>query len=156
MASSAPELRGTQVIGVGRKHIPDYLLFTHTGPVVVDVKPARRAAKPENVATFAWTKQVVESKGWRYELWNEPPPVELANVRLLAGYRRNRLFDPDLVEKLLVADLDGATLAQAFAYLPERPRPLVRAAVLHLLWRQHFLLDLTRPLSLTQMLWRAG
>jgi hypothetical protein len=82
--------------------------------------------------------------------------VELANVRLLAGYRRNRLFDPDLVEKLLVADLDGATLAQAFAYLPERPRPLVRAAVLHLLWRQHFLLDLTRPLSLTQMLWRAG
>jgi hypothetical protein len=42
-----PFLLSATVIGVGRKHIPDYLLFTHTGPVVVDVKPARRAAKPE-------------------------------------------------------------------------------------------------------------
>ena len=99
---------------------------------------------------------MVESKGWRYELWTEPPSVELENVRFLAGYRRGWLFDPDLVEGLRTADLDGATLAQAFKSFPERPRPLVRSAILHLLWRQRFLVDLTRPLSPAQVLWRAG
>lgn len=29
-----------------RKHIPDYLLITDTGPVVVDVKPGRHLAEP--------------------------------------------------------------------------------------------------------------
>ena len=35
-----------------RKHIPDYLLITDTGPVVVDVKPAQRLADPKVAFTF--------------------------------------------------------------------------------------------------------
>jgi hypothetical protein len=150
-----PFLLSATVAGLARKHIPDYLLFTDTVPVVVDVKPAHRAVKPENVVTFAWTKQVVESKGWQYELWTEPPAVELENVKFLAGYRRNWLFDPELLDELRATDLDGATLAQAFESLSGRPRPLVRSAMLHLLWQQHFLVDLTQPLSPAQVLRRA-
>lgn len=73
-------LRG-DVDGVLRRHIPDYLLFTGAGPVVVDVKPRHRVDRPENTFTFAWTKRAVESRGWRYEVWNEPSAVELENVR---------------------------------------------------------------------------
>src|SRR5699024_8895744 len=41
---------------VEHKHIPDFLLITDRGPKVVDVKPARRLAKPEVASTFAWTR----------------------------------------------------------------------------------------------------
>lgn len=144
------------VAGVLRRHIPDYLLFTDAVPIVVDVKPAHRVTKPENAFTSAWTKRLVESRGWRYEIWSEPEPVELANVKFLAGYRRDWLFDSALVEELRATDLDGATLGQAFGSLPGRPRPLVRSAMLHLLWRRCFLVDLTEPLSAAHVVRRAG
>ncbi|GGP98588.1 hypothetical protein GCM10010215_25340 [Streptomyces virginiae] len=61
--------------GKVRKHIPDYLLITEQGPLVVDVKPSGRLPKPEVAFTVAWTRQVVESRGWEYEVWSEPPAV---------------------------------------------------------------------------------
>jgi hypothetical protein len=151
-----PFLLSATVAASRRTHVPDYLLVSDAGPVVVDVKPARRAIDSKNAFTFDWTQRVVERQGWRYELWTEPPPAEWNNVRYLAGYRRDWLFDQDLVDRLRTTDLDGATLAHAFTSLPEQPRPLVRSAVLHLLWRQHFLVDLSRPLTSSDVLRRAG
>ena len=142
-----PFLLRAEVGGVLRRHIPDYLLFTGAGPLVVDVKPRHRVVKPENAFTFAWTRQVAESRGWRYEVWSEPPRAELENVRFLAGYRRDWLFDHKLLAELRYADLDGVTLAAACRSLSKRPTAIVRSAVLHLLWQQHFRVDLTRPLS---------
>ncbi|MFI5750892.1 TnsA-like heteromeric transposase endonuclease subunit [Streptomyces sp. NPDC051644] len=49
--------------GKVRKHIPDYLLLTEQGPVVVDVKPLHRVSKPEVAFAFGWTRQLVESRG---------------------------------------------------------------------------------------------
>ncbi|MFI9543754.1 TnsA-like heteromeric transposase endonuclease subunit [Streptomyces sp. NPDC052016] len=49
-----------------RKYIPDYLLITDHGPVVVDVKPRRRWSDPVVSFTFAWARQVVEARGWGY------------------------------------------------------------------------------------------
>lgn len=48
-----------------RRHIPDYLLLTYDGPVVVDVKPRHRLERPEIAFTFTWTRQAVESRGWQ-------------------------------------------------------------------------------------------
>jgi hypothetical protein len=151
-----PFLLRTRVAGVICRHIPDYLLFTSAGPLVVDVKPRHRVARPENAFTFEWTKRVVESRGWRYEVWSEPHTAELENVRFLAGYRRGWLFDQGVLEQLRVMDLDGATLGAALGALPTVPEALVRATVLHLLWQQHFTVDLTRPLSAAHVLRRAG
>ncbi|MEU0877498.1 TnsA-like heteromeric transposase endonuclease subunit [Lentzea sp. NPDC005914] len=145
--SAQPFLLRAEVDGAIRKHIPDYLLLTGTGTVVVDVKPRHRVHRPDTAFTFAWTRQMVESRGWRYEVWSEPPPDELENVRFLAGYRRSWLFDQELLAELRAADLDGATFAEACRSRPDRPAALVRSAVLHLLWRQHFTVDLTRRLS---------
>ncbi|WP_405812560.1 TnsA-like heteromeric transposase endonuclease subunit (plasmid) [Streptomyces sp. NBC_01520] len=174
-----PFLLRADVGGVLRRHIPDYLLATTAGPLVVDVKPRHRAARPEHMFTFAWTREAVESKGWRYEVWSEPPDIELANVRFLAGYRRDWLFEPDLAEEIHdeVADeeppparlfdpaildevrdrvVEGETLGEAFGCLPGRPAPLVRAAVLHLLWKQQWLTDLSIRLSDRSVLRRAS
>ncbi len=82
-----PFLLRAQVGGMTRKHIPDYLLLTGSGPVVVDVKPRHRLARPEVAQTFGWTRTLVEARGWRYEVRCEPPPERLENVRFLAGYR---------------------------------------------------------------------
>ncbi|NED78560.1 TnsA-like heteromeric transposase endonuclease subunit [Streptomyces sp. SID11233] len=129
-----PFLLKTDVDGKIRKHIPDYLLLTDDGPVVVDVKPRRWRQKPEVAFTFAWTREAVASRGWQYEVWSEPDPHVLENIRFLAGYRRDWLFDPDLVAALRTADLDGMPLGDAFRLLPECPQPLVKSAALHLLW----------------------
>jgi hypothetical protein len=130
-----------------RKHIPDYLLITQTGPVVVDVKPARRLADPNVAFTFGWTREVVEARGWRYEVATEPPGIELANVRFLAGYRRDWLCHPHLLAQLRTWNLDGASLNDSFNCLPNGSRQTTRSAVLHLLWRQELVIDLSKPMS---------
>jgi hypothetical protein len=130
-----------------RKHIPDYLLLTDAGPVIMDVKPARRLADPKVAFTFGWTREVVESRGWCHEVATEPPAVELANVRFLSGYRRRWLFPVDLLKQLRLRNLHGATLDDAFNCLPGERSELVRPAVLHLLWNQELMVDLSKPLS---------
>ena len=117
-----PFLVRAEVGGASRRHIPDYLLLTGSGPVVVDVKPRRRLARPEVAATFGWTRTLVEERGWRYEVRCEPPPERLENVRFLAGYRREWLFDPGLLARLRAAGLEGASLGEACRW----PGPLAR------------------------------
>lgn len=142
-----PFLLRTMVDGKPHKHIPDYLLITDAAPVVVDVKPARRLADPKVAFTFEWTRELVEARGWRYEVATEPDVVALANVRFLAGYRREWLFTPSLLARVRELDLDAVSLAEAVQCLPGEPVHLVKAAVLHLLWRQEAAIDISEPLS---------
>lgn len=151
-----PFLLKAEVQGKLRRHIPDYLLLTDSGPVVVDVKPRHRLERPQIAFTFAWTRQAVESRGWQYEVWSDPDPCELENVRFLAGYRRSWLFDPVLLDSLRSVELHGRPLGEAFRLRPEHPRPLVKAAVLHLLWSGHVTTDLDRPLSAMHVLRRTA
>jgi len=142
-----PFLLEARIEGRVRRHVPDFLLLTDVGPVVVDVKPARLLARPEAAFTLGWTARAVAARGWEYEVFTEPPVAWLENIRFLAGYRRAELIDPGVVCELRALDLVGGTLGQGFAALPERPAALVRAAVLHLLWRGELTADLERPLT---------
>ncbi|WP_078858051.1 TnsA-like heteromeric transposase endonuclease subunit [Streptomyces sp. M10] len=151
-----PFLLQTVLEGKVRRHIPDYLLFTGQVPVVVDVKPLQRLSNPEVAFTFDWTRRVVESRGWEYEVWSDPPAAELENIRFLAGYRREWLFNPEILEALRDADLDGLHLGQAMGCLPDHPKPQVRAAIQHLLWTRVFVTDLDRPLGPSHVLRRAA
>ena len=144
-----PFLLTAMVEGRVRKHIPDYLLVTSSGPAVVDVKPLRRLAKPAVAFTFGWTRIAVEARGWQYEVCHEQPDVRLENVRFLAGYRRSWLFDPVLLDELRACDLDGLTIAEAAGALRGRPQASVRAAILHLLWTGYLHVDLDQPLGRT-------
>jgi hypothetical protein len=92
-----PFLLSTEINGQMRRHVPDFLLISDTGVVVVDIIPQHRLADPKVSSTFAWTRTVVTARGWRYEIASEPPVIELANIRFLAGYRRPHLVDDALV-----------------------------------------------------------
>ena len=149
-----PFLLSAQVDGAVRRHVPDFLLLSDTGLTVVDVKPRLQLTKPTVSFTLAWTKDVVERHGWRYEVWSEPPEAEVGNLRFLAGFRRGWLLDANLLDALRAADFQGLSLREACKGLPNWPEPLVRSAIFHLLWTQHFTLDLTRPLSPSHVLTR--
>jgi hypothetical protein len=103
-----------------RRHVPDFLLARDGGPVVVDVKPRQHLGKEKTTFTLTWCKSVVEDRGWEYEVWSEPPEAELANLRMLAGYRRKWLFDPSLLDALADADLDGARFLSCGGARPPR------------------------------------
>jgi hypothetical protein len=147
-----PFLLSAHVEAAVRRHVPDFLLLCDTGPTVVDVKPRLQLSKPKVSFSLAWTKDVVEQHGWRYEVWSEPPEAELGNLRFLAGFRRGWLVDRNLLGELCATDLHGMSLGEACRSLPNWPEPLVRSAIFHLLWTQHFTLDLTRPLRPSHVL----
>jgi hypothetical protein len=50
-----------------RRHVPDFLLQTETGFVVVDVKPERMLAGPGVSAALDWAGRACAAKGWRFE-----------------------------------------------------------------------------------------
>ena len=151
-----PFLLPARVDGGKRRHVPDFLILRRGRvPLVVDVKPWHLLTRPKVSFSLGWAREAVESRGWEFEVWSEPPEAELANVRFLAGYRRAWLFDPELVAEIRGADLDGAMLGEAFRAFPHRPAELVRAGVLHLLWTQHLVTDMGTPLSARHRL-RAG
>jgi len=154
--SAQPFLLTAQVAGSLRRHVPDFLLVTDSGPVVVDVKPQQHLGREKVAFTLAWCRAAVEGRGWAYEVWTEPPEAELANLRLLAGYRRTWLFDPRLLDALIGADLDGARLRDVPAAMAGWPRRLVWAHLLHLTWVHAYSVDLATVLSGDHVLSRAA
>lgn len=150
-----PFLLRAEIEGQIRRHIPDYLLLTGDGPVVVDVKPSRRLTRPEVAFTFSWTRGLVEARGWRYEVWSEPAAAELGNIRFLAGYRRDWLFDQGLLNELRGMELEGGVLGEVVvAGVPARDPAVVRSSVLHLLWTGELITDLSVPLGARHRLGR--
>lgn len=142
------------VNGKEREHTPDYLLVTDDGPVVLDVMRAERLSQPKAQFMCAWTRQVLEYLDWRYEVVTELEPTMLANVRFLAGYRREWLINAEILGEFRsrAKDLVGSSVDCAEKQIADGRRPLVRSALLHLLWRQEFTVDLNSPLSRSTIL----
>lgn len=135
------------VNGRRRAHIPDYLLSTDVGPVLVDVVRRERLENPEIQLLCDWTRQVAESLSWDYKVVSEQPPILHANVRFLAGYRREYFVNVEALERIRssAADLVGMSIGEAEQWVSrDVPQPLVRSALMHLLWRQEFCVDLTQ------------
>ena len=142
-----PFLLKAKVDGKIRKHVPDYFLATDHGPVVIDVKPEHFLGKPTVAYTFAWTRRLVEARGWQYEVWSGAPSPELENLRFLAGYRRPWLFDATLLDEVRGADVEGRTFGEAVRGLDGCDPAAARAAILHLLWLGELKTDLSTRLS---------
>ena len=141
--------------GKVRRHIPDYLLLTDDGPVVVDVKPAGLLDDPAVAETFEWVRVVVECLGWSSEVASEQPGVMMENVRFLAGYRRSAWVNDSALSQLRTRKLDGASVGEAI-HDTQGAEPLVRAALLHLLWTQELRTDLPKTLFSQSILTMPG
>ncbi|MFF7648793.1 TnsA-like heteromeric transposase endonuclease subunit [Streptomyces sp. NPDC007983] len=143
-----PFLLSTTVDGQLRRHVPDFLVLREKDvPLVVDVKPRHLLTRPKVNYALGWAREIVLSRGWDFQVWCEPPEAELENLRFLAGYRRDWLLDENLLAEIREVDLYGESLGEAFRAFPHHPEWRVRAAVLRLLWCQHFVTDLSVPLS---------
>jgi hypothetical protein len=146
-----PFLLTAVVDGRQRRHVPDYLLRTDTGPVVVDVVRAERLAEPKIQLLCAWTRRLVESLSWDYRVVSDQPPALLGNIRFLAGFRRMRFINGGALAYLqsCANDLAGLRIddAERRAAAGGFPLPILRSALMHLLWCQEFVADLTKPLG---------
>jgi hypothetical protein len=133
-----------------RRHVPDLLLIDADGGVtVVDVKAPDRVGDEDVQAVFAWTRAVVALRGWALETWTGAPKPLLDNVRFLAGYRRRALVDESLLPSVLEAAAGQDTIGGVERALAGRhPPPLIRPALLHLVWSGVLAANLDRPLSL--------
>ncbi|WP_236746028.1 TnsA-like heteromeric transposase endonuclease subunit [Mycobacteroides abscessus] len=142
-----PFLMTARIDGKLRRHVPDYLLFTTDGPVVIDVKPRRKLDAPKVAYTLAWAREMIESHGWVFEVATEPAPTLLENIRFLAGYRRQWLIDPQILACLRAQRHHGRSLADTVNSVQGVAAISVKPAVLHMLWTHELSTDLTRRLS---------
>lgn len=71
-----------------------------------------------------------------YLVLNEPPRIRLANVRFLAGYRRDWLINKSTLDEMRFcsAQLAGMSIADAEQAVLGFPEQLVRPALMHLSW----------------------
>jgi hypothetical protein len=131
-----------------RRHIPDYLLDTDSVPVVVDVVRSQRMNQPKVELLCAWTRLIVESLGWSYLVANEPARIRLANVRFLAGYRRDWLINTSILGEIRSCSgrFAGLSIADAEQAVQGYPQQLIRPALMHLLWRHELRAELDEPL----------
>ena len=144
-----------RIDGKVHRHVPDFLLLEQGVPVVVDVTWPERLLKPKVAFMITWTRTVVEAMGWRYDVLTGVPATLLANVRFLAGYRRDWLINGEALSELRsrIADFDNKRFCEV--RLAEPPAPLVRSALLHMLWNQEFVVDLDQVLCAESVLRRA-
>ncbi|WP_434481460.1 TnsA-like heteromeric transposase endonuclease subunit [Streptomyces sp. NBC_01281] len=148
-----PFLLSASVDGNLGRHVPDFLLLRgKRPPLVVDVKPSHLLTRPKIASALGWAQEALANRGWDFEVWCEPPQAELENLRFLAGYRRDWLFEDDLLTEIRAANLHGMTLGEVFKAFPGWPGWKVRATVLQLLWCQHFVTDLSTPLTVSHQL----
>lgn len=136
----------TRIGGRLRRHIPDYYFGTTGGSVVVDVKPRARLADPKVAATFDWTREAIEAKGWTFEIACEQPRPYIDNIRFLAGYRRAQYVSATALTELRSTTIHGQTFEEVLSRTSS-PRPLVKATLLHMLWTHEVLADLSEPLD---------
>lgn len=131
--------------GKRRRHVPDWFARMADGTgLVVDCRPPGRVG-PRDEDAFELTAQVCGEVGWVFRLVREIDPVQVANVRWLAGYRHPRHAHPAMAARLVEVFaapgrlLDGAAVAgDPIAVLP---------VLFHLLWTGVLAADLSTVLS---------
>jgi hypothetical protein len=147
--ASQPFQITARVDGEQLERVPDYLVLTDTGPLVIDVTRRERLERPKYRHIFDLTRQVVESRGWQYELAHEPPRIEHTNIRFLSGYRRPWLFDEKILAEIqLRAESESEPSVSGIAAGTSYPKHTALPALMHLLWRQdHLRVDVSKRLS---------
>ena len=76
------------------KHVPDHLLITDEALSLWMSSLSVAMADPKVAFTLEWTREVVEARGWRYEVATEPSAVELGNVRFLRLEAAHKISHP--------------------------------------------------------------
>ena len=135
----------------GKFHYPDFFLRLRDGSArVVDVRHPDRVEAAEK--QFAMTRDVCEGQGWQYEVWTGLPPVNMANLRWLHGYRLDRFSPDDALRRIILDSFSpGTELAPGLRRAVKssgEDKDRVHAAILHLMFFGTLSVDLGQPLSM--------
>lgn len=137
--------------GRWRKHTPDFFArLRDGGGRVLDVKGSKRAEEPKTRAVFAATRRACRAVGWEYQVATELDPTYHANLRWLAGFRRE-VPDPErFAEQLVELAVDPTPLGVLVERVggPATSRPVLY----HLLWNHLLTCDLTQALKETTVI----
>ena len=125
------------------------------GPVLVDVKPRDQVNDPKIAETFAWVHDVVDSLGWSIRnrqraAWSTPWRMS-ASLQGFGGGSQSMSLRCAQLRTTTV----GLTLGEAYP-TTHGAEPLVRAALLHMLWTHELSTDLSKVLSSTSILTSPG
>lgn len=122
-------------------HVPDYFIRRGDGSaVVLDVRPDARV-KPTDEDVFQATKELCARVGWGYQRLGALPPVFLANLRWLAGYRHPRYSREPVATSLTDILSNGpASIGDLRAAVGDPVTTL--PTLFHLLWRHKIRTDL--------------
>jgi hypothetical protein len=137
-----------------REHTPDFLIVTHDGRWLFDVRPAGRIGADDRVC-FAAAGEAALASGWRYGVVTGWRPHVPATLDALSSQRRGlddrlglqgELFEAVRAGPRRFGELVAATSLPAVAH----------AHALHLLWHRRLGVDLAHPLSDSSLVWLAG
>jgi hypothetical protein len=132
----------------GRRPVPDFLLQRADGSVViVNVKPPERLTDPLVAEALVWAGERFTERGWEHEVWSGAHAQLLANVRWLAGYRRQALIERPAGLRTMWPTGTVLTIGAAEAALGDMAVVEPRPVVLGLLWSGLLRADLQRPLT---------
>ncbi len=135
------------------RHVPDFFARSADGSaMVIDCRPLERADE-KFYFVAAITKSICQELNWEYHLAGAPDPTRAANLRWLAGYRRNHAVDSTVAEVLLEVSANPVELVVA-ANAAGDP-VLVLATLFTLLWSGALTCDLDMPLTDHTMIWAA-
>jgi hypothetical protein len=129
--------------------VPDFLLSTDHGAVVVDVTWPERLKEPELATRLTLTRELLDRRGWIHAVVTDYPADFLANVRFLAGFRRDWLINQEALAVLRSQreSLVGMSLGEVTLNIHPLPAALIRSALFHLLWRGEVVVDLATRLN---------
>ncbi|WP_405219038.1 TnsA-like heteromeric transposase endonuclease subunit [Agrococcus sp. Ld7] len=142
-----------QLVGVDgsrmRRHVPDFLIVRiDDRPLVVDVKPARFAAKPEVADVLRWTARLCSARGLDYQVWSGTDPVVIRNIEWLQAARRRPLPVATLIEKIRGMAETPIPLGQLLSQTSATHQDLFR-----LVWHGTLQLELASTLSDETAVW---
>lgn len=133
-----------------RRHVPDFLIVRTDGcPLVVDVKPARFAAKPEVAEVLRWTARLCSARGLDYQVWSGTDPVVIRNIEWLQAARRRPLPSATQIKMIRAMTKTTITLSRLATQSALTHQDLFRLA-----WEGILRLDLQRPLGETTEVWK--
>lgn len=158
LADFDPEVRGIcaqpfQISGKvndrARRHVPDFFLARTDGSFrVINVKTEDHLGDPKVGETLEWASMMFASRGWAHEIWTGASPELVRNVRFLAGYRRDWLFEGELLTADELERVNGLSITEAERVLvSSRPEGRCRPVLLNALWKGRLLADLNHLLS---------
>jgi hypothetical protein len=145
---------GFATVTGGREHIPDFLVLTGGGGVLIDVRPGDRIGDEDRVC-FAAAREAALATGWRYLVVTGWRPHAQTNLDTLSAQRRP-LRDQLSVQAELMSVAAKAPRAFGDLVAATRLPAVARAHALHLIWHHRLGIDLSAPLGDDTVVWASA